>query len=139
MKIFHFFQPFARRGAERLRPVWLAVVATALTALSTALSITVASDRNPEADLDAAIASAGGAQALANARVLTWRGNATVHAGGRTIELEGDWAVEPPDRANVSTWERSKGRESARSLRIDGDHGETSRNGNADAPGDAKP
>ncbi|HSU15666.1 hypothetical protein [Longimicrobium sp.] len=63
-----------------------------------------------------AIGQAGGAEALERARALSWKGEATVRAGGRTVRIEGVWAVQPPDTAVVSTWEEGRGRATERSL-----------------------
>lgn len=121
----------AGAGSERMRSVGLRFVGAAMASLLivTSVSAGAAPARNVRAELDAAIAAAGGTKALTNARVLAWKGHAVVHAGERTIELEGEWTVEPPDRARVTTWERSKGRESARGLSIDGDRGDIVRGG----------
>ncbi len=70
----------------------------------------------PERILARAIERAGGAAALERARALLWEGDATVHAGGRTVSIAGRWAVQPPDTAVVSTWEVSRGPESARHM-----------------------
>lgn len=71
---------------------------------------------DPRALLDRAIAQAGGAQALERARALLWDGEASVHAGGRTVHIAGSWAVQPPDTAVVSTYEVSRGPAGTRAL-----------------------
>ena len=79
--------------------------------------------------LGKAIAAAGGEQALAAATVLKWSGKAVIHAGGRRIEIEGRWIVEPPDRAVVATWEVDKGESSTRRLIVNGAEGLMERGG----------
>ncbi|HEU4880955.1 MAG TPA: hypothetical protein VFT45_01885 [Longimicrobium sp.] len=71
---------------------------------------------DPRAMLERAIAQAGGAEALGRARALLWDGEATVHAGGRTVHIAGSWGVQPPDTAVVSTYDVSRGPESTRAL-----------------------
>jgi hypothetical protein len=66
--------------------------------------------------LEQAIQRAGGAAALERARALTWTGEAIVHAGGRTVDIEGRWAVQPPDTAVVSTFDITRGRHTTRHL-----------------------
>jgi hypothetical protein len=73
--------------------------------------------------LDRAIRAAGGLEALQNARLLSWRGRATVRAGERTIQIEGRWSVEPYDRATVVTWEAAKRESSARTMTLNGSIG----------------
>ena len=68
--------------------------------------------------LDNAIEQAGGATALTAARALTWDGNATVFAGGRTVDIAGRWQVQPPDTAIVATYDTTRGPSSMRSLVI---------------------
>jgi hypothetical protein len=63
-----------------------------------------------------AIDQAGGAAALERAPALSWKGEATVHAGGRDVRIEGTWAVQPPDSAVVTTHEEGHGHEGERSL-----------------------
>lgn len=83
----------------------------------------------PERILARAIEQAGGAAALERATALVWEGDATVHAGGRTVNIAGRWAVQPPDTAVVSTWEASRGPESARHLVVAQPRGWTVRGG----------
>ena len=79
-----------------------------------------------------------GAAALAGAHL--GEATALVHAG-RTIPLIGRWAVQPPDRAVVATWEALKGEASTRRLIVAGDKGWTEKDGaaHAHAGGDAGP
>jgi hypothetical protein len=79
--------------------------------------------------LDRAISAAGGVAALQRHRVLAWHGTASINVSGRTIRIEGDWRIEPPDRAHIETFEIDKGPASMRSLFIDGDKGWTIREG----------
>jgi hypothetical protein len=79
--------------------------------------------------LDRAIAAAGGATNLQRHRVLAWHGTASIDVSGRTVRIEGDWRIEPPDRAHIETFEIDKGPASTRSLFIDGDKGWTIRDG----------
>jgi hypothetical protein len=83
----------------------------------------------PERVLARAIEQAGGATALERATALLWEGEATVHAGGRTVSIAGRWAVQPPDTAVVSTWEASRGPESVRHLVVAQPRGWTVRGG----------
>jgi hypothetical protein len=83
----------------------------------------------PERILARAIEQAGGAAALERATALLWEGDATVHAGGRTVSIAGRWAVQPPDTAVVSTWEASRGPESVRHLVVAQPRGWTVRGG----------
>jgi hypothetical protein len=79
--------------------------------------------------VEQAIEMAGGASALERARALVWEGDAAVHARGRTVELSGRWAVQPPDSAVVATWERSRGQASTRRLILSGTRGWFERDG----------
>jgi hypothetical protein len=79
------------------------------------------SSRDPEsppAVLVRAIARAGGAAALMRAKALTWDGDATIHADGRTISITGQWKIQPPDTAIVATYDVSRGSGTVRSLII---------------------
>jgi hypothetical protein len=82
-----------------------------------------------EAIVIRAIERAGGPVALGRARALIWEGEATVHAGGRTIALTGRWAVQPPDSAVVATYETSRGPASVRRLILSGPRGWFERGG----------
>jgi hypothetical protein len=66
--------------------------------------------------LDRAIAAAGGREALLAARVLRWTGNATVHAGGRSIAIGVDTRVEPFVRARATSWPLDQGRDASRAI-----------------------
>jgi hypothetical protein len=70
----------------------------------------------PRALLERAIVQAGGAEALARARALRWEGDATVYAGGRTVRIAGEWAVQPPDTAVVATYDVTRGPVTTRAL-----------------------
>ncbi len=63
----------------------------------------------PELMLEKAITQGGGEHALESARALIWDGDATVTAGGRTVHITGKWAIEPPEKAVVSTYDISGG------------------------------
>ncbi|MEP7324436.1 MAG: hypothetical protein ABI836_00685 [Gemmatimonadota bacterium] len=52
----------------------------------------------------------------APAVAFTWTGDAVVHAGGQTVDISGQWQVQPPDTAIVTTWLRAAGPATARSL-----------------------
>ena len=99
------------------------------TLLTLAQSSTSAVTSDANAILMKAIEATGGQDALKRARVLIWRGRATIHAGGRQIHIEGSWTVEPPDRASVTSWEVEKGQTSARRMMIDGAAGSMERGG----------
>src|SRR3712207_2747434 len=83
----------------------------------------------PEAIVIRAIERAGGSATLERARALLWEGEATVHAGGRTVGLTGQWAVQPPDSAVVATYETSRGPASMRRLILSGTRGWFERGG----------
>jgi len=80
-----------------------------------------------------AIQAAGGLEALQNARVLSWRGRATVRAGERTTQIEGRWRVEPYDRGTVVTGEVGQGASSARTMTLNGSIGTLEREGRTTA------
>lgn len=79
--------------------------------------------------LDRAIAAAGGLNNLQRHLVLAWQGTATITVAGRVVRIEGDWRIEPPDRAAIETFEVEKGPVSTRSLFIDGERGWTTKGG----------
>lgn len=73
---------------------------------------------DPQVILDRAIQQAGGATALSAARALAWDGDATVFAGGRTVNIAGRWQVQPPDTAIVATYDTTRGPSTTRSMVI---------------------
>ena len=73
---------------------------------------------NPRALLDRAIEQAGGVAALSAARALSWSGDATIHAGGRVVNITGHWQVQPPDTAVVATYDTTMGPSTMRSMVI---------------------
>ncbi|MGH3116814.1 MAG: hypothetical protein ACRD09_08580 [Vicinamibacterales bacterium] len=83
----------------------------------------------PRTLLGRAIAAAGGLENLQRHAVLAWHGTATVTVPGRVVRIEGDWRIEPPDRAVVETFDIEKGPGSMRTLVIDGERGWSSRAG----------
>jgi hypothetical protein len=89
----------------------------------------LSADDAARALLNRAISAAGGAANLQRHRVLAWHGIASVNVSGRTVRIEGDWRIEPPDRAHIETFEVDKGPASMRSLFIDGDKGWTTKDG----------
>jgi hypothetical protein len=89
----------------------------------------LSADDAARALLNRAISAAGGAGNLQRHRVLAWHGTAMVTVSGRTVRIEGDWRIEPPDRAHIETFEVDKGPVSMRSLFIDGDKGWTTKDG----------
>jgi hypothetical protein len=91
----------------------LSIAALSAGACATARGPAAAS---PRALLARAIAQAGGASALTATRALAWSGNATVHAGGRTVRIAGEWAIQPPDTAVVATYDVTRGPASTRAL-----------------------
>ena len=99
-----------------------------LTLLPSPFAIQGTAD-DAKAILAKALEASGGLDALKRARVLNWRGRATIYAAGRQIRIEGRWVIEPPDRARVTTWEVDKGEASARRLIVDGDSGLMERDG----------
>jgi hypothetical protein len=110
------------------RVMVVALVGVSCTAQGRAASGASRAD-TPEAIVDRAIERAGGRAALARARALVWEGDASVHVRGRTIDLAGRWAVQPPDSAVVSTYERSRGLASVRRLILAGMRGWFERDG----------
>lgn len=76
------------------------------------------SAEDPRSLLDNAIDHAGGATVLTAARALSWDGEATVFAGGRTVNIAGHWRVQPPDTAVVSTYDTTLGPSTTRSMVI---------------------
>src|SRR6266542_816650 len=83
----------------------------------------------PELMLEKAITQAGGEQALESARALTWDGDATVTGGGRTVHITGKWAIEPPEKAVVSTYDVSAGPSTISRLVVNAPKGWIVRNG----------
>lgn len=85
----------------------------------------VMGSQDPARDLlRLAIAAAGGAENLQRQTVFAWHGNATIHAArGQTIRIEGEWRVEPPDRAIVETFIVEQGPSGTRSMGIDNGRG----------------
>ncbi len=98
-------------------------LAALLALCDVAAAPSVVPSADPTALLDRAIKAAGGEAALRRATVLKWRGRAFVYPGDRRIEIEGQWIVEPPDRAVVVTWEKDKRKESTRRLILLGSEG----------------
>lgn len=92
-----------------LAPALLALAAACATAAPAAAP-------TPQALLARAIARAGGANALTRARALAWTGDAVIHAGGREVRIAGDWAIQPPDTAIVSTYDVTRGPATTRAL-----------------------
>jgi hypothetical protein len=84
--------------------------------------------------VDRAIAAAGGEKALAEATVLKWNANATIHTPRGPLQIEGRWILEPPDRAVVHTWEPGKAESTTRRMLIDVDGGWMERGGGERTP-----
>jgi hypothetical protein len=103
-------------------------MARALAALLGAIALLAAA---PAADpvLERAVTRAGGAAALARAGTLSWRGRATIHAGGNTIEIGVSTRVVPFRSARSDSWLLSQGPASTRSLIIEGEQGWIERGG----------
>ena len=76
-----------------------------------------------------AIARAGGARALENARVLAWSGKAIVYTGDKPIHLGVRTEVEPFSYARTDTWILGQTPPDKRSLIVEGDGGHALRNG----------
>lgn len=91
-------------------------VAVLLLGCAACATVPQVSPDTPEGILARAIEQAGGAEALERARALVWEGDATVHAGGRTVAIAGTWAVQPPDTAVVSTYPLERGPGSVRHM-----------------------
>jgi hypothetical protein len=77
---------------------------------------TRATEGSAEDILRRAIAAAGGVEALERASAFEWQGVATVQAGGSDVHISGNWQVQPPDSAVVTTYEVSQGVKAERSL-----------------------
>lgn len=87
-----------------------------------------ADPEDPDTMLGNAIRQAGGVMALSAASALTWDGDATVFAGGRTINITGHWQVQPPDTAIVATYDTTQGPSTMRSMVIAAPRGWVVRN-----------
>lgn len=74
-----------------------------LSGLTLSSSICLAQQGGGQEILDRAIIRAGGRQALEASPILEWRATATIHIPNRTIEIAGEWEVQP-DSAVVATW-----------------------------------
>lgn len=119
----------ARVGRVRARSVAAATVALIGAACaSTPNADTVATD-GAAALVARAIAYAGGEAALRRASALTWDGDAVVHAGGRTVAITGQWAIQPPDTAIVATYAVDRGPATTRSMVVAAPRGWTVANG----------
>jgi hypothetical protein len=97
----------------------LRTLITAVTLGTTACAAAThggSADRSPEEILARAIERAGGTAALTRAGAVEWNGEATVYADGRVVRIAGQWQVQPPDTAVVSTYEMSQGSGTARSM-----------------------
>jgi hypothetical protein len=70
----------------------------------------------PRQMLERAIRQAGGEGPLTAARALVWRGQGVAHAGEHHVNIVGDWEIQPPDTAIVSSYEVARGQETTRSL-----------------------
>ncbi len=95
---------------------FLAVVAGTLACYGTTRY--TGDESAPDDVLARAIERAGGRAALERAKALVWDGDAVVHAGGRTINITGHWAVQPPDTAIVATYDVTRGPSTMRSMII---------------------
>lgn len=73
-------------------------------------------ENRPKRLIARAIEAAGGEAALKKVTALTWDGEATVVAGGRTVQIAGTWQIQPPDTAIIATYEVAKGPSSTRSI-----------------------
>ena len=101
----------------------------------TLLGATIAaSQQGPARILDLAAERGGGRQVLSANSVLEWRATATIHVPGRTIEIAGEWMVQP-DSAVSTTWPREQPN-APRRLILSGRRGWTQR---GDAPPAAMP
>lgn len=111
------------------RRLLFAALLTRLAIPPSPLTGGAAAAQNPlRAMLDQVIRSAGG-RGLQRFHAMAWHGVADVAAGPRTVRIEGDWNVEPPDRARVETWEIDKGRASARTMILEPGHDRMRRDG----------
>lgn len=76
-----------------------------------------------------AVETAGGTQALAAVRGVEWSATGTLHTPEGAIAIDGRWIIHFPDRADVTTWERVKGKASAQRILLEGTSGWIERNG----------
>jgi hypothetical protein len=103
---------------------WVLIIGAALGSYGCAAAVhSSPSQASPREILNRAMEQAGGADALIRAPALAWDGVATVHAGGRDVEIAGTWEVQPPDSAVVTTYEVSRGPDAARALVLASPHG----------------
>jgi hypothetical protein len=89
----------------------------------------IASPGDASALLDRAIDYAGGQHALTEARLLSWSGSATLHAGKRQIQIVVQTLVLPFDRAYSDSWPANEGPQATRRMEIMPDGGWMVRNG----------
>lgn len=94
-----------------------------------ASSAAIIAARRPASLLDRAILRAGGAEALRHAHILQWKGEATVIAGGRRIDIGVSTHVEPFVSARSDSWLLSDGPAKTRSLIIEQHGGWVERDG----------
>jgi hypothetical protein len=84
---------------------------------------------SPSALLDRAIAASGGEAALRRSPALLWQATALVRSEGHKIAVVGRWALQPPDRAVIATWEALRGEAATRRLIVSGSKGWRERDG----------
>jgi hypothetical protein len=84
---------------------------------------------SPAVLLDRAIAASGGEAALRRSPALLWQATALVRSEGHKIAVEGRWALQPPDRAVIATWEALRGEAATRRLIVAGSKGWLERDG----------
>ena len=93
-----------------------------------AAGLTIAA-RSPASVLDRAIRRAGGSAALRQARALKWKGEATIHAGQRRIDIGVSTHVIPFVSARSDSWLLSDGPAKTRSLIVEPQGGWIERDG----------
>jgi hypothetical protein len=98
-----------------------------------AASVTAEARRTADPMLELAIERAGGEARLAAADRLSWRGTATIHDGGEIVEIGLDTHVRPFGHARSESWLVNKGRETARTMIIEGKRGWIEREGERSA------
>lgn len=103
------------------------LAAASVPALSAAPAAPAAD--SPSALLDRAIAASGGEAALRRSPALLWQATALVRSGGHKVAVEGRWALLPPDRAVIATWEPVRGETSTRRVILSGSKGWAERDG----------
>jgi hypothetical protein len=87
---------------------------------------------SPRDVLRHAIFRAGGREALARVRILSWEGEAIVHAGGRDVRIGVSTMVVPFVAARSASWPLDQGKAATRTMTIRSDVGRVERGGTSE-------